>query len=816
MQITLKPLSHPELGNIVIEHELFAVGRSETPFSGYDRSVVVNLSRRQARIFVEAGAVYIADLGSRNGTRVNGRPVELKPVKLLSGDRITFGERLQYEIEILAPAEDTDLSRREQFRLTLNPIQRSSKLDTMVISSFPFLVGKFVEPFTKAGRSLPQVLEFMSRRHAYFYARGDAVFVEDLGSTNGTFVNGQRLEESAVPLSDGDELRFGGGDLAYRVSIGGAATETVITNNVQEPSADAVPAEQSEADNTIFISSASSFLDAFTPEQAVPEVEERPPEAGLVGDTDPGTAAGAGRVGLLRRMQTFFEELRGAFGNEGGGSVRRLLLMVLLVAGAAAVTLYVSGKPERDIEKLLAQGQYRQSAALANDYLRENPGSGPVREMALEALLKCVVSDWVELAASDNYGSARALLSEARVLSTDNAAGDALLDLLQWVTELQQFIFDRGGIDGEIILYKHEAPIESILLWWDHDPKEYRSRMRLIEDYVPGFGPSSAMTFTMLRTLRNEKSVYLSAMARLNRNIEDKLATERADELAADIDLAAEQYPRLGGLAPLRDDLQRYLRVRDALAAGDPVRAAIMVHEEAFVTPPFTARAVLLERNYLPSAQVMSQYRQASSAWREGDLNAALQLLEKLAGDRGGELATRELQRKNAVMDDYLELQDFRGQPDFGERILRFHATLDPQEDVYFIQVLEREFERHSAVVEERAGQAWEAAASNWREYRAQGGIRGLLRLEEKVSDEFRQLAALLSAAGHHAGRGRQIDELLAGESSPAREALYGQIQAELTLQRRSLEQLSMVLQVAVLDAKLALLAEPTPATDTP
>ena len=40
MQATLKPLSHPELGEIVIEDQLFPVGRSEQPFAGYAPEVV--------------------------------------------------------------------------------------------------------------------------------------------------------------------------------------------------------------------------------------------------------------------------------------------------------------------------------------------------------------------------------------------------------------------------------------------------------------------------------------------------------------------------------------------------------------------------------------------------------------------------------------------------------------------------------------------------------------------------------------------------------------------------------------------------------
>lgn len=50
--------------------------------------------------------------------------------------------------------------------------------------------------------------EFASARHARIEPRSDGVWVEDLGSTNGTFVNGARITSPRV-LSKGDALRIG-------------------------------------------------------------------------------------------------------------------------------------------------------------------------------------------------------------------------------------------------------------------------------------------------------------------------------------------------------------------------------------------------------------------------------------------------------------------------------------------------------------------------------------------------------------------------------------------------------------------------------
>ena len=56
--------------------------------------------------------------------------------------------------------------------------------------------------------------EFASSRHARFEPRRDGVYVEDAGSTNGTFVNGIRLARERL-LVPGDVVRVGETDLRF-------------------------------------------------------------------------------------------------------------------------------------------------------------------------------------------------------------------------------------------------------------------------------------------------------------------------------------------------------------------------------------------------------------------------------------------------------------------------------------------------------------------------------------------------------------------------------------------------------------------------
>ena len=56
--------------------------------------------------------------------------------------------------------------------------------------------------------------EFASARHVRFEPRRDGVWVHDLGSTNGTYVNGVRID-AARKLAPGDVVRVGETDLRF-------------------------------------------------------------------------------------------------------------------------------------------------------------------------------------------------------------------------------------------------------------------------------------------------------------------------------------------------------------------------------------------------------------------------------------------------------------------------------------------------------------------------------------------------------------------------------------------------------------------------
>ena len=73
--------------------------------------------------------------------------------------------------------------------------------------------------------SIPIKDRYLSRKHAEIIAVGDAWMLKDLGSANGTYLNGARVERNE-PLRTGDRIRLGDTEIVFETS--GVSTDRFI------------------------------------------------------------------------------------------------------------------------------------------------------------------------------------------------------------------------------------------------------------------------------------------------------------------------------------------------------------------------------------------------------------------------------------------------------------------------------------------------------------------------------------------------------------------------------------------------------------
>ncbi len=104
------------MGMLVEVRGLLSIGRDESadltvPFEG--------VSRRHAELSVQAGAARLRDLGSTNGTAVNG--AEISEVVLEAGDRIQLGS-VEFEFRVESQTGLAELRDRAHARLLVSQL----------------------------------------------------------------------------------------------------------------------------------------------------------------------------------------------------------------------------------------------------------------------------------------------------------------------------------------------------------------------------------------------------------------------------------------------------------------------------------------------------------------------------------------------------------------------------------------------------------------------------------------------------------------------------------------------------------------------
>jgi pSer/pThr/pTyr-binding forkhead associated (FHA) protein len=208
------------------------IGRVEGSGLRLDKSTV---SSRHAQLEVRSHTLWFKDLGSTNGSLLNGQKVEPNQEKKLArGDRITIST---FEIEVvevpLPPEPETkdvpdapppkqeallpemtiavgarsasplaNLARLKhaQPRLVLATKERRAVLE---ISKTEATVGRDPQSDVVIDHGT------VSKRHAEIRLIDGTFFVRDLGTVNGTFVDGNPVLGMASPLKSNQAVRFG-------------------------------------------------------------------------------------------------------------------------------------------------------------------------------------------------------------------------------------------------------------------------------------------------------------------------------------------------------------------------------------------------------------------------------------------------------------------------------------------------------------------------------------------------------------------------------------------------------------------------------
>ena len=158
-----------------------------------------SVSGTHARLFWEGSKLFIEDAGSRNGIFHDGVQV-VKPRRMNYGDtfalgncQVVVGDREQRRKASVRKYHRLEFLNGDRLGQTVDIVQKPG--------ADAFAIG--LDPGCNI--SLPDML--VSRHHAYLKVRESGeCWIEDAGSRNGTFVNGEKLGAKERLLKHGDKI----------------------------------------------------------------------------------------------------------------------------------------------------------------------------------------------------------------------------------------------------------------------------------------------------------------------------------------------------------------------------------------------------------------------------------------------------------------------------------------------------------------------------------------------------------------------------------------------------------------------------------
>lgn len=149
---------------------------------GANNNVVLNnpaVSNFHCEMVIKNGATVITDKNSSNGVYVNGVRVTSK--SLIKGDIVTLGSKFVFDWEAFSVSGRGSGS--------VQPVTPSTGKSEYIIGRDP-----------SCDRQIDNIK--VSRKHCRLFLEAGSWFVEDLGSSNGTFLNGSKVVKSNVISSD--------------------------------------------------------------------------------------------------------------------------------------------------------------------------------------------------------------------------------------------------------------------------------------------------------------------------------------------------------------------------------------------------------------------------------------------------------------------------------------------------------------------------------------------------------------------------------------------------------------------------------------
>jgi hypothetical protein len=427
------------------------------------------------------------------------------------------------------------------------------------------LLGRSTQPF--ASKESPELAE-LSRQHARIFLKEGVFYIMDLGSRNGTALNGEEVTDAPTLIAHGDEIALAK-KISFRAWLNGESNISVEMPRLMPKASEPLRMSSQPDDlteDTILFSASDRFLEGFYEQEDA------------------------------TRMTDSLELL-----DSSARQKRRVRLALGLVLASAAIglmgVLYLRGSvsdPKERIEALLQQGQFDEAYGAATTHLRDHPNDAAMAGLWLDSFANRIVRDWLSHIDKKQFIDAGQALQEAQVApSVRPPEAEEFLGLLAWATGLENFLYDREK-QPKIKLYQDEYEIQRLLDDWNRNKLRYQAAMEALSRRSALFQSRADPLWGSLSTFLNRYALHLDAIDQLKMTVGDKLEARQGQALLHLLNDFEAAHPEVAGVDRLRNDLIHYLTIERTIGKGELPEASRLRQSYQFQTPPFVEQATRL------------------------------------------------------------------------------------------------------------------------------------------------------------------------------------------------------------------------------
>jgi pSer/pThr/pTyr-binding forkhead associated (FHA) protein len=675
------------------------------------------------------------------------------------------------------------------------------------VKEFPFLIGR-KEPALVAIEGFEQkvtdAVSYLSRKHASITLENEHFYIADHGSLNGTSVNNRTVGDEKVEILHGDIIGFSG-KLHFTIIDESPPKETPPPQEktiiIEEPAIDQdelaeiykindinKPVEieqntpQDTENKTVYMTSATTFLDILAKDGSVKKATEEANQTQKI------------ILNKQSEKKLIYTQFTKKFS---------LIVIPVLALIAVAFFLYNSSSSVQ-LDKLYKNTQYTQSVVLADKILSNDSKDEQAQIILFNSIIRSTLAAFPEALEQGRFEEMEQLLNQARQSAAHSNKLSQVINLLQLASELQRHFQNKNAETLSFNLSDKDA-YDAMQQQWKENKLDYTSYLDELGGHLASFSEVRRITYNNLNLLQQSRSGKLQAADALLEKIQSHLNNDIPGLISEELFEFKKKYPFISGISVYENDLSLYLKIWKAITTRDINTLITIIPKTNFQTLLFQDKLALLKQSTLPPDQLLLSYLNAEEAWFKGDHALATSFLQPLTTETWGEVAAERLLHYNTVYKEYLALADKKQQADYTDDLISFLKLLQPN-DIFFRKIFQDDLVKIQNKQIESAAVFLKKAKGAWNKYLEKGRIKGILRLQNEVSADYKTRALLLTDAYTQTIEAEKIYKTYALDIPPEDKIIHTQIISEASNQVARMQNLEGALDTEIFRAKINLL----------